>query len=91
LMNEGTRPEKILNTHCFPIPTSRQSVHQAATISQLSSHDDFQLMISILRLTQVMCGERRTRVIVRGDGTEFTNPARSIGSGSESFLADVDD
>jgi len=83
------RPKK-LGTHCFPIPTSRQSAHQAAIRSQLSSHEDFQLVISIIRRIQLMCEERRTRVIVSGDGTELTNPARSMVSLSEGFLVDVD-
>jgi hypothetical protein len=85
----STRPKKV-DTHCFPIPTSRQSAHQTAIKSQLSSHDDFQLVISIILRTQVMCGESRTRVIVNGEGTEFTNPARSMVS-SEGFLVDADD
>ena len=37
-----------------------------------------------------MCGESLTRVIVNGEGTEFTNPARSMVSWSEGFLVDVD-
>ena len=89
MRNARTRLKK-LDTHCFPIPTSRQSAHQAAIRSQLSSHDDFQLVISMIRRTRVMCGESRTRVIVKGEGTEFTNPARSMVSESEGFLVDVD-
>lgn len=81
----------MFGTYCFPIPTSRQSAHQAAIKSQLSSHDDFQLIISMVRLTHVIWGERRTRVVVRGDGTDFTNPARSTDSSSEGFMVDADD
>ena len=33
-----------------------------------------------------MCGERRTRAVVSGGGTELTNPARSMASGSGGFL-----
>ena len=38
-----------------------------------------------------MYGDRRTRVIVNGDGTEFTKPARSMVSGSDAFFVEVDD
>ena len=44
----------------------------------------------MIRRTRVMCGESRTRVTVKGEGTEFTNPARSMVSESEGFLVDVD-
>ena len=85
----STRPTKP-DTYCFPIPTSRQSAHQAANNNQLSSHDDFQLVISMIRRIHVMCGESRTRVIVSGEGTELTNPARSMVSWFEGLFVDAD-
>ena len=43
------------------------------------------------RRTQAICGESRTRVVVRGGGTDLTKPARSMGSCSSSFFVDADD
>ena len=44
----------------------------------------------MIRRIHDMCGESRMRVIVSGEGTELTNPARSMVSWFEGLLVDAD-
>jgi hypothetical protein len=68
-------------TYLSPDSASRHAAHHAASASQLSTHDDLQLIISAALRILDMCGASSTSTVVSGTGTTLRK-LTSTGTGS---------